>query len=133
MRSTGEVACFGATFAEALSKALLATGHRIPKRGDAGIMLLEPWQDEAGADALVAAFRRKGIEMLIVGKSSPHKADDVLSLISAGKVSFILSFNANSNVTSDDLHRIRRKAVDLQVQIFSTKEEAQAVLLCMGS
>jgi hypothetical protein len=35
-------------------------------------------------------------------------------------------------VTSKDLHRIRRKAVDLQVQIFYTKEEAQAVLLCVG-
>ena len=133
MRSTGEVACFGATFAEALSQALLATGHRIPKKGDTGVMLIEPWQDEAGAKALLAEFRRKGIEVLKVGKSSPTTADNVLTLISAGKVSFLLSFNANSNVTSDDLQRVRRKAVDLQVQIFSTKEEAQAVLLCVGS
>jgi carbamoyl-phosphate synthase large subunit len=132
MRSTGEVACFGATFAEALSQALLATGHKIPKKGDMGVMLLEPWQDEGGAEALLAEFRKKGIEMLIIGGSSTTKTNDVLSLISAGKISFLLSFNANSNVTSNDLYRIRRKAVDLQVQIFSTKEEAQAVLLCVG-
>ncbi len=49
-----------------------------------------------------------------------------------GKISFFLSFNANSNVTSDDLSRIGRKGVDFQAQIFSTKEEAQAVLLCAG-
>jgi carbamoyl-phosphate synthase large subunit len=132
MRSTGEVACFGATFAEALSQALLATGHKIPKKGDMGVMLLEPWQDEGGAEALLAEFRKRGIEMLIIGGSSTTKTNEVLSLISAGKVSFLLSFNANSNVTSNDLYRIRRKAVDLQVQIFSTKEEAQAVLLCVG-
>lgn len=132
MKSTGEVACFGATFAEALSQALLATGHRIPNKGDTGVVLLEPWQDEAGAEALLEGFRKKGIEMLTVGKSSPTRAGEVLSLISAGKISFLLSFNANSNMTSDDLYRIRRKAVDLQVQIFSTKEEAQAVLLCVG-
>ena len=132
MRSTGEVACFGATFAEALSQALLATGHKIPKMGDTGVMLLEQWQDEVGAEALLAEFRKKGIEMLTIRGSSTTKTDDVLSLISAGKISFLLSFNANSNATSDDLHKIRRKAVDLQVQIFSTKEEAQAVLLCIG-
>jgi carbamoyl-phosphate synthase large subunit len=132
MKSTGEVACFGATFAEALSQALLAAGHKIPKKGDTGVMLLEPWQDEVGAEALLAEFRKKGVEMLTIGRSSTTKTDDVLSLISGGKISFLLSFNANSNVTSDDLHRIRRKAVDLQVQIFSTKEEAQAVLLCIG-
>jgi len=133
MRSTGEVACFGATFAEALSQALLATGHRIPKKGDTGVMILEPWQDEREAESLLEEFRKKGIEMLMLGRSSPTKADEVLSLISAGRISFLLSFNANSNVTSDEPHRVRRKAVDLQVQIFSTKEEAQAVLLCIGS
>ncbi len=132
MRSTGEVACFGATFAEALYQALMAAGHKIPKKGDTGVMLLESWQDEVGAETLLTEFRKKGIEMLIIGGPSPTKTDDVLSLISAGKISFLLSFNANSNVTSDDLYRIRRKAVDLQVQIFSTKEEAQAVLLCVG-
>ncbi|MGD0146576.1 MAG: hypothetical protein ABSB53_06985 [Nitrososphaerales archaeon] len=35
-------------------------------------------------------------------------------------------------MTSDDLHKIRRKVVDLKAQIFSTKEEVQEVLLCVG-
>jgi carbamoyl-phosphate synthase large subunit len=131
MQSTGEVACFGATFAEALSQALLATGHRIPRKGEMGVMLLEPWQDEAGAEGILTEFRNRGIEMLKVARPSPATVNDAISLISAGKISFLLSFNANSNVTSDDLYRIRRRAVDLQVQIFSTREEAQAVLLCM--
>ncbi len=132
MRSTGEVACFGDTFAEALSEALLATGHKIPRRGDTGVLLLEPWQDETGAEALIAEFKKRGIHVLVVGdKPSQTKSEDVLSLISSGKVSFILSFNANSNATTEEFYRVRRKAVDLQVQIFSTKEEARAVLLCV--
>ncbi|MGD0319885.1 MAG: hypothetical protein ABSB56_09355 [Nitrososphaerales archaeon] len=32
----------------------------------------------------------------------------------------------------DYLRGIRRKTVDLQVQIFSTKMEARAVLFCVG-
>jgi hypothetical protein len=35
-------------------------------------------------------------------------------------------------VDSEAFHRVRRKAVDLQVQILSTKEEAEALLLCVG-
>jgi len=133
MRSTGEVACFGDTFAEALSQALIATSHRIPRKGDLGIMLLESWQREAEEGALLDRFRGHGVEILVGGESSSTATKSILSLISAGKVSFILSFNANSNSVSEELHRVRRKAVDLQVQIFTTREEARAVLQCMDS
>jgi len=94
-------------------------------------MLLERSQDLAEVEKLLANFRRKGIEMLIVSNSSATRPEEVLTLISAGKLSFLLSFNANTNTTSDYLYRIRRKAVDLQVQIFTSKEEAEAVLLCV--
>jgi len=132
MRSTGEVACFGETFAEALSQAFMATGHRIPKKGDMGLLLYEPWQSRARAQGLVEDFKKLGIEVVELDEDSlKSRADEVLSLISGGKVSFLLSFNANSNADSDLFHRIRRKAVDLQVQVISTKEEAEALLLCI--
>ncbi len=133
MRSTGEVACFGDTFAEALSQAFKATGHMMPKKGDAGILLLESWQDAAGVGNLLSRFRKLGIEIMEHDeKSLKSKEEEVMKLISSGKVSFVLSFNANSNVDSELFHRVRRKAVDLQVQIISTKEEAEALLLCIG-
>jgi carbamoyl-phosphate synthase large subunit len=134
MRSTGEVACFGETFAEALSQALLATGRKIPRKGDAGIMLLEPWQDEAGASALLSGFRRSGIDVMVYNEDTLRgKLEEALSLVSEGKVAFVLSFNANSNLDSDLFHKVRRKAVDLQVQVISTKEEAEALLSCVRS
>ncbi|MDE1858499.1 MAG: carbamoyl-phosphate synthase (glutamine-hydrolyzing) large subunit, partial [Thaumarchaeota archaeon] len=134
MRSTGEVACFGETFPEALSQAFLATGHKIPRRGEAGLLLLEHWQDGGGLAKLLKGFREKGIEVMELDeKSLKSRESEVLSTISTGKVSFVLSFNANSNVDSELFHRVRRKAVDLQVQVISTKEEAEALLLCMGS
>ncbi len=132
MRSTGEVACFGDSFAEALSLALQATGRRIPRRGDQGVMLFEPWQDAAAAGGLPAKFRENGVQVLELDEEDAvRRMEEVQSLISSGKVSFLLSFNANSNADSEAFHAIRRKAVDLQVQVVSTKEEAEALLLCM--
>jgi carbamoyl-phosphate synthase large subunit len=133
MRSTGEVACFGSTFPEALAEALKATGHKIPGRGDSGLMLLEPWQSAASYARLLAEFTKRGIEVLALDEESlSSRTPEVLSMISQGKVSFVLSFNANSNSTSEPLRKIRRKAVDLQVQLLSTREEAEAMLLCIG-
>jgi carbamoyl-phosphate synthase large subunit len=132
MRSTGEVACFGETFPEALAQAFTATGHRLPKSGDSGLLLLESWQSPEGYKELVNQFIDRGVGVRIIRAESPQETvDNALAQISEGKVSFILSFNANSNSTSEDLRRIRRKAVDLQVQIFSTREEAESVVLCI--
>ncbi len=132
MRSTGEVACFGATFPEALAKALMAIGRRIPVKGDTGIMLYEQWQDGAATSALLAGYRSTGINVLEFNEGSlASSRDDVLRLISQGRVAFVLSFNANSNADSELFHEVRRKAVDLQVQVISTKEEAEALLLCV--
>jgi len=134
MRSTGEVACFGETFPEALSKALVATGRRIPVRGDRGILLLEEGQQADPLADLIARFGSLGVEITTAMETDQsEKISQVLSDISQGKVSFLLSFNANSNRQSEVLHRIRRKAVDLQVQVVTTKEEAEAILLCMSA
>ena len=132
MRSTGEVACFGDTFPEALSKALTATGRRVPARGDKGILLLEEGQREESFGDLLGDFGREGVEFTTVSEGDQtERLDEALSNISQGKVSLVLSFNANSNRESEALHKIRRKAVDLQVQVVATREEAEAMLLCM--
>ena len=134
MRSTGEVACFGDSFAEALSKALRATGRKIPKKGDTGLALLEPWQDSSGAGKLLSGFRSKGIEVVELDeKSARSRSDEFMKAISDGKVSFVLSFNSNSNSDDESFYRLRRKAVDLQVQVISTREEAEALLLCISA
>ncbi len=96
------------------------------------MLLLEHWQDGARLGPLLRGFKERGIEVLELDEKSKPRTDEALSLIAGGKVAFILSFNANSNVDSELFHRIRRKAVDLQVQVISTKEEAEALLLCVG-
>jgi carbamoyl-phosphate synthase large subunit len=132
MRSTGEVACFGKTFAEALSKALAATGHKIPTKGDLGYLLLEPRQDVQSAGQLSEAFSKKGVKLEVISAGDERETfEGAIDAITGGRVSFVLSFNSNSNTVSEPLRRIRRKAVDLQVQLISSREEAEAFLLCM--
>jgi carbamoyl-phosphate synthase large subunit len=131
MRSTGEVACFGDTFPAALALAMAATGRKIPTRGDRGVLLLEEQQGPDEFADLAGEFDRMGVGIVTVSERDPAGAEAVLSEISQGRVSFLLSFNANSNRESELLHRVRRKAVDLQVQVVTTKEEAWAMLLCM--
>jgi carbamoyl-phosphate synthase large subunit len=132
MRSTGEVACFGKTFPEALSKALVATGHRIPSRGEWGLLLREPRQDDGEVKEIVQAFAKRGLEVRVVGAdASPQVASEAAAAIAAGGPSFILSFNSNLGATAEALRRIRRKAVDLQVQVITSMEEAEALLLCV--
>jgi hypothetical protein len=96
-------------------------------------MLLEPWQETAGVKPLLSRLRGEGIEMLELDEQAlDSRMTEVMDLIAGGKVSFVLSFNANTNVDSELFHKVRRKAVDLQVQVISTKEEAEALLLCVG-
>ena len=60
MRSTGEVACFGDTLAEAMSRALIASGLKIPPRGETGIILADEKSDLGEAKALSRSSRRQG-------------------------------------------------------------------------
>jgi carbamoyl-phosphate synthase large subunit len=133
MRSTGEVACFGETFKDALSQAFLASGHRILRKGDEGVFLVEGREDPATVERVLREFKDRGIMVSTLGgPGHPSNPEETLAKISDGKVGFVLSFNANSNVSDETLLRVRRKAVDLQVQVFTTREEAEAMLLCVS-
>ena len=141
MRSTGEVACFGATLAEAMSRALIAAGLKIPSRGDNGIVLADELSDLTKAASLLMEFKKVGIEF-ITTQSLANSLGDVakvasletmLEMTSHGKVALILSLNTNLNKMRKDLYKVRRKAVELQVPLLTTVEEGEAVLLCVQS
>jgi len=139
MRSTGEVACFGETFVQAMRDALIASGHRIPKAGDSGILLPCSPNEVPRLPALVEGFREAGIEILALEGIRPGEdavaqrmaADSLVKLISAGRISFLLAFSANSNEIDQAQKAITKKAVELQVQVLTSPEEADAFLRCI--
>ena len=141
MRSTGEVACFGKTLAEAMSRALMASGLKIPSKGETGIILADEQSGVEEAKALVAEFKKAGIEFVttaplaqaIGGEVGVASLDDMVAMVGKGKVALVVSLNTNLNRVRKDLYKVRRKAVELQVPFLTTVEEGRAVLLCVRS
>jgi len=141
MRSTGEVACFGATLPEAMSRALMATGLKIPSAGDKGIFLADEEGDLADAKEILRGFRAAGISFVTTealasalgGGAAVASVDSMLDMVGKGKAAMVLSLSTNLGKMNKDLHKVRRKAVELQVPFLTTVEEGEAVLLCVKS
>jgi carbamoyl-phosphate synthase large subunit len=140
MRSTGEVACFGDTLAEAMSRALIASGIRLPQRGETGIILADERSELGRIEELVRRFEDVDASFVTtqslataLGRRNVKVAtlEEMVEMVAKGKVSFVISLNANLNRMRKDLYRVRRKAVELQLPFLTSLEEAEAVLLCI--
>jgi carbamoyl-phosphate synthase large subunit len=142
MRSTGEVACFGDTLAEAMSRALIAAGMRIPQKGETGIILADERSELGRIRELVDGFGELGVNFVttqsLASALDRHNVkvatiEGMVELVTKGNASFVISLNTNLNRMRKDLYRVRRKAVELQVPFLTTLEQAEAVLLCVRS
>jgi carbamoyl-phosphate synthase large subunit len=142
MRSTGEVAAFGDTLPEAMSRALMASGIRIPQKGETGIILADERSYLEEMRALLSGFSSVGIKFLTTqtlagalggGLAKVATIDDMVEMVSKGQVAFVISLNTNLNRMRRDLFRVRRKAVELQVPFLTTLEEGEAILMCVQS
>lgn len=144
MVSTGEVACFGDSFEEALLKALIASGMKIPRIGDAILISAGEEKDQAVEIACKLsekgyrifatkqtgeAIREEGIECLIIDKSR-HRDLDVLDLLTRRELDFVINSpepdQANSgNIT--DSYLIRRKAIEFGIPVITNLELAAQI------
>lgn len=146
MQSTGEVACFGSSFSDALVKALLATGVKLVRsRGTAFVSVGGP---ELKAKLLPIALRLKAMGMRLAATedtgaflvenglhgvqtlykvSESQRHPNVLETLDSGGVDIIL--NVPSSLTQEKLERmlgdeyvLRRRAVELGVPLFTSME-----------
>ena len=146
MRSTGEVACFGPTFPDALVKALVATGVRlVPKGGTAFLSVggrplkealvplaqqlanlgfrLAATEDTA---AYLAGRNFRGIRVLHK-VSEPDRHPNVLEVLDRGDVDLML--NVPLSLTQEKLEQmledeyvLRRRAVEVGIPLFTNLE-----------
>jgi carbamoyl-phosphate synthase large subunit len=142
MRSTGEVASFGSTLSDAMSRALMASGIRIPQKGDTGIILADEKSDLKTMRALLKKFGAVGISFVTTqalagalgdGLARVAGIEEMVEMVSKGEVAFVISLNTNLNKMRKDLYKVRRKAVELQVPFLTTLEEGEAILICVQS
>ena len=146
MQSTGEVACFGPTFADALVKALVATGVKlVPSGGTAflsvgGVRLKEQLLPTALAlrtlgyklaatedtAAFLSARGAKPVQVLHK-VSEPDRKPNVVEALDSGKIDLML--NLPSSLTQakleqmlEDEYVLRRRAVELGIPLFTSLE-----------
>ena len=146
MQSTGEVACFGPTFSDALVKALVATGVRlVPRRGVAFLSVGGPRLKE---ELLPVARRLRAIGLRIAATedtgaflsdrgvrgvrilhkvSEPDRHPNVLESLDRGEIDLLL--NVPLSLTQEKFERmledeyvLRRRAVELGIPLFTSLE-----------
>ncbi|MDA7939316.1 MAG: carbamoyl-phosphate synthase (glutamine-hydrolyzing) large subunit [Nitrosopumilus sp.] len=145
MQSTGEAACFGGSFYDALAKGLAAVGYSMPRGGTALVTVGGESNREKLAPS-IAALRSLGFEILatehtaesigggarIVHKiSEPGRKPNIADLLYGRKIDFIINIPATSTLEKyvgmlDDEYQIRRKALELGVPVLTTVELAES-------
>ncbi len=135
MASTGEVACFGDDSDEALLKAMLATGFRVPRRGV--LLSLGPVGDKyrfadearllrglgltlyatAGTGDILLA---EGIACELLDKEAGGDLRDAVEVLRTGVIDLVINVPREYDARGrPDGFRIRRQAVDLEIPLIT--------------
>lgn len=146
MQSTGEVACFGPTFADAFVKAMIATGVKVAKEGGEaflsvggpelkerilpGALNLERMGFRISATEDTAAFlQSRGVKSVRVlyKLMEPERKPNLRDALDKGEVDMVV--NVANSFTQEKLERmleddyvLRRKAVELSMPLFTSVE-----------
>jgi carbamoyl-phosphate synthase large subunit len=147
MQSTGEVACFGSSFHDALSKAYVAAGFNLPLTGRVlitaggttnkekllpltrkiGKMGYSIMATEHTAD-FMENFNIRPVER-VYKVSEPLRKPNITDLLFRRQIDFIINIPSTSTIEKyvgmlDDEYQIRRKAVELGIPVLTTVESA---------
>ncbi len=144
MTSTGEVACFGDSYAEALLKSMLAAGMRIPKKNVLvslgkeenkikmlpSVRLLHDMNFSLFATEHTADYLlQNGIPCEKVYKLSTKKEPNISALMQGGKLDLIINIPTHAHRDdSTDGFTIRRKAIDLNIPLITNRQLAEAFI-----
>jgi carbamoyl-phosphate synthase large subunit len=151
MQSTGEVACFGTSFYDALSKAYMAAGYALPPSGSALvtvggqknkerilpiISLVTSMNFSIMATEHTAEFLEnndvKGVQQ-VYKISEPDRKPNISDLLYDRKIDFIINIPATSTIEKYvgmlyDEYQIRRKAVEMGIPVLTTIESASSFI-----
>ena len=145
MSSTGEVGCLGDDTNQALLKAMLSVGHRIPKH----TVLLSTGGAKQKAELLETAktLREHGYELYATGGTSKYLSDNgvantmvywpsdegkepqALTLMHEHKIDMVV--NIPKDLTQHELtngYKIRRTAIDLNIPLITNSRLASAFI-----
>lgn len=148
MQSTGEVACFGTSFYDALAKGLISAGYTLPKTGTA-LVTVGGSQNKEKLLQSIARLKNLGFKILatehtaeffeekigdieIVHKiSEPTRKPNIADLLYERKIDFIINIPSTSTIEKyvgmlEDEYQIRRKSLELGIPVLTTIELADS-------
>lgn len=147
MASTGEVACFGDSYAEALIRSMMAAGFRLPEKNilvslggyENKVKLLPALSElaklgfrfyatEHTADFLV----HNKIKCETVYKLHQRKKPNVGNLLESGKLDLIINIQGLALKPSQDGFAIRRKAIDMNIPLITNRQLAEAFCMALA-
>ena len=151
MQSTGEVACFGSSFHDALSKAYIAAGFNLPLRGRVLITAGGPRNKERllplarkignmGYSIMATEHTAEFMENFdicpverVYKISEPLRKPNISELLFRRQIDFIINIPSTSTIERyvgmlDDEYQIRRKAVELGIPVLTTVESASTFI-----
>jgi len=144
MASTGEVACIGENFYEALLKSMLSVGYRIPKknilissgptRGKVELLESAKMLKERGFTIYATGgthnfFQENGVETEQVFWPDEDKQPNTLDLIKNRKVDMVI--NIPKDHTTREIsngYNIRRNAIDFNIPLITNARVASAFI-----
>ncbi len=145
MQSTGEVACFGNSLYDALSKAYTAAGYSLPMSGSALItaggqrnkeklLPLVKSIQSMGYKVMATEHTAEFLELndfkdiqLVFKISEPKRQPNITDLLFQKKINFIINIPSTSTIEKyvdmlNDEYQIRRKAVEMGIPVLMTIE-----------
>ena len=148
MQSTGEAACFGNSFYDALSKGLTAVGYSLPKKGTA-LITIGGEENKEKLLQTAASLKNLGFKILatehtaeflqekfgeieVVYKiSEPERKPNIADLLFERKIDFIINIPSTSTLEKYvgmlyDEYQIRRKSLELGIPVLTTIELAES-------
>ena len=148
MQSTGEAACFGSSFFDALAKGLTSVGYNLPASGSA-LVTVGGAQNKEKLLQTIARLKNLGFEILatehtaeffqekigevkVVHKiSEPQRKPNIVDLLYERKIDFIINIPSTSTLEKyvgmlDDEYQIRRKSLELGIPVLTTIELAES-------
>ena len=153
MKSTGEVLGIAPTVEEAIYKGMLAAGWKMihPSEKKAASILFSVRQsDLPELPALAKKFydmgfklyatsgnastiERSGMEVTYVNKVHENYNDNVMTLLESGKIDYVLSTSAKGRDPVAESVKLRRLAVEHDIDCFTSMDTANAMADCLAS
>ena len=151
MQSTGEVACFGNSFYDALSKAYMAAGYSLPLSGSA-LISVGGQKNKEKLLTLISLISSMGYNIMatehtaefiesnnikdvkhVYKISEPDRKPNISELLFEHKIDFIINIPSTSTIERYvgmlyDEYQIRRKAVEMGIPVITTVEVANSFI-----